>query len=254
MKTLDVIRCEQRDYIKHCEFKTKRFLNSLELDSIDIVLISGSVARGDSLPGKFGGMIDITTVKSLGSNKTAEEIFGKDEDPDIPYHCVRYLGQWFQILYSDHTLIDDFHNLSEARKFAILESKVVIDRSNQYSNFLQEMEQQLPAIFIKEREKGLETINYLLSDYKVDRWKRREAYPQLHMNLNRAIEVAVKCLFYKNNQFAPAEDRRLYYSYTLESVDKNFPYLISTLYKQDITSLKDYYRREKLFQTFLTTI
>ncbi|MCQ2386410.1 MAG: hypothetical protein MJ078_07045 [Clostridia bacterium] len=51
-------------------------------------------------------------------------------------------------------------------------------------------------------------LECLLSDYKKDRWLRRKAILQLHENLNTAIRMGILCLYYKNNSYAPAEDRQ----------------------------------------------
>lgn len=67
------------------------------------------------------------------------------------------------------------------------------------------------------------------------------------MNLNRAIEVAIQCIFYNNNLYAPAEDRRLYYSYTLPKLSEDYSEILKNLYSQDIYSYSDYKRREDLF-------
>lgn len=247
MKDLSKMKVQQQKFIKECEFKVKRFIKSLPLDELEVILLSGSVARGDYNPGKFGGMIDLTIIKRDGSNKTATELFGRDEEPEIPYHCIRHLGQWFQIYFNDYDFIHNFDNLNEARKFAILESKVLYDRGKVYEKTLCKIKHELPQKLLIEKRNTLNYISYLLSAYKTERWELREAYPQIHMNLNYAIEMVIKCLFYSNNLYAPAEDRRLYYSYTLPNLHKNYPEIIKELYKQDINSLSDYRRRLDLF-------
>lgn len=251
MKNLIEMRLQQEQYIKECEFKVKRFINSHSLDDLEVILLSGSVARGDFNPGKFGGMIDLTIIKRDGVTTTATELFGEDEEPDIPYHCIRYLGQWFSIYFNDFDFIHRFEELEEARKFAILESKVLFDREGIYQNSLNIITKELNNRLKVERDRGRGYINYLLSEYKTDRWRQREAYPQLHMNLNRAIDVAIKCLFYSNNQYAPAEDRRLYYSYSLNTVNSDYPRVLNELFKMDLNSYSDYKRREEIFFKYL---
>lgn len=42
-------------------------------------------------------------------------------------------------------------------------------------------------------------------------WKSRIAFSQFHQNLNSAIVLAVRCLYYKNGTYVPPENRILYY-------------------------------------------
>ena len=51
-------------------------------------LLTGSVARGDARKGPFGIMIDVSVVVKNKTDISLEEVFGKDEEPHIPFHCV----------------------------------------------------------------------------------------------------------------------------------------------------------------------
>lgn len=247
MKTLDIIIHEQKEFIEQCIFKTKRFINSLKLDNIAVILLSGSVSRGDYMPGKYGGMIDLTVMMIKGSKLSALDILGKDEEPDIPYHCVSYLGQGFQIAFHELFDVSDFNNFDESKKNALLESKVIYQQNNVYTSLLDNINIDLQKKLEKEKNKGIGYINYLLSGYKKDRWISRNAYPQLHTNLNKAIEIGIKCLFYNNGKYAPSEDRILYYSYSLPKINSSYEKIVRELFKQDIMSFDDYKRREEIF-------
>lgn len=170
-------------------------------------------------------------------------------------HCVKTSAKdlhgneiWLQIDFRNTLNLNDFCKLDEARKFSILESDILYDYDRMY-------EQELTT-FIKLQKKEtkdyfigtLNYINYLLSDYKTDRWFRREAFSQLHENLNTAIRMAVKCLYYINECYQPAEDRFLYYSYSLEKIPQNYENLMIELQKQQIDSFQDYKRRKVLFE------
>ena len=247
MKTLDNIIHQQKEYIAQCEFKTKRFIDSISLENIEVILLSGSVSRGDFMPGKYGGMIDLTVMKIKGSPLSASDIFGKDEEPEIPYHCVKYLGQGFQISFYEFIDISDFSSFDESKKYALLESKILYQKKNIYTSLLDNINNNLSKKLDMKKNNGIGYINYLLSGYKKNRWISREAYPQLHANLNKAIEVAIKCLFYNNSKYAPAEDRIFYYSYSLAKIDTNYEKIVRELLKQDIISFDDYKRREEIF-------
>lgn len=251
MKTLEIIKTDQKDFIQQCELKTKSFLKSLNLKNIEYVLLSGSVSRGDYMPGKYGGMIDLTVVKSKNVNIDASDLFGEDEEPEIPYHCVNYLGQGFQIAIYDYIEISDFNNFNEPQKFAFLESKLLYEKTDLYRKIIKNINTALPNKLKQKKNEGLGYIDYLLSEYKTDRWITREAYPQLHSNLNKAVEIALKCLYYTNGTYSPAEDRILYYCYTIPKNKTNFDKIITELYKQDIISLEDYKRRVKIFNDLL---
>lgn len=254
MRNLEDIKKQQIKFIEECNFKAKRFIKSICLDDIDVILQSGSVARGDFMPGKLGGMIDLTIMKTKGSNVTATELFGEDEEPEIPYHCVRHLGQWFSIAF--HEFIDnfEFEKFDEPKKFAILESKILLDKDDKYSKVLVEINSGLQTKLDTEKNKTIGYINYLLSEYKTSRWISREANPQLHANLNTAIQACLKGIYYNNSKYTPAEDRRFYYSFTLTKIPDNYEKIVSELFKQDIMSYDDYIRRENIFNKLFLPI
>ncbi len=245
MKKLSEIKLRQKEFIDQCRVKANNFIDSIECGNLEVILLSGSVARGDFMPGKFGGMIDLTVMKPKDSTVGAEDIFGKDEEPDIPYHCVKYSGEWFQIAFHDFITENDFNRLDESKKFALLESEILWERDGIYSDMMNKID--LGEKLDSEKKRGIGYINYLISDYKKDRWISREGYPQLHSNLSLAIQVAIRCLFYVNCKYAPAEDRRLYYSYDLTELPSGYSGVIGEIFRQDIYSYKDYTRREKVF-------
>ncbi len=105
----------------------------------------------------------------------------------------------------------------------------------------------------QELESNKNYIHYVISKEK--RWERREAYSQMHQNLNFAISMGIKCLYYINNKYTPAEDRRLYYTYELKKLPENYEKLMIELLKQKADSGKDYERRRNLFiEEFMSVI
>ena len=90
-------------------------------------------------------------------------------------------------------------------------------------------------------------IHYLLSDYKKDRWYRRDAFIQLHENLNTAIRAGIRALYYLNGFYSPAEDRAIYYSHSLQKLPEKYEELIVQVCNQKTDSEEDYFRREKIF-------
>lgn len=73
---------------------------------------------------------------SFGFNPV--EIFGEDEDFEIPYHFVhRYFDGseiWFEVDIREFVSADAFEKFDETRKFSILESKILYDEGDLYSS------------------------------------------------------------------------------------------------------------------------
>ena len=63
--------------------------------------------------------------------------------------------------------------------------------------------------------------------------------------------MILQCMYYVNGKYSPAEDRRLYYSYSLDKLPDNYEETMHETYRQDITSEDDYFRRETLFNEVL---
>ncbi len=236
---------KQKEYIQKMINHAHEFINTIDKNKIETILLSGSVSRGDYCPGKNGGMIDLIVMKKEGANITAEEIFGPNQDPYIPYHCVKWNGEWFEILFTDFVDCNRFKEFNEPRKFSIMESKILYDPNGKYKNELKMIEKYVEEE-LKEKLQG--TIGYLKYIIgKEDRWEKREAYPHMHNNLNIAIELGICCLYYLNGKYAPADDRKLYYTYELEKLPRDYDELMVKLFEQKIDSKEDYERRKKLF-------
>lgn len=251
METKETICKRQSPFIDKLISDAKGFIDSLDKTEIQTILLSGSVSRGDFYPGKFGGMTDLTVMRKPGSGLTAEALFGPNEEPDIPFHCVTARGAQYQILFVDFVDHEAFQAFDEARKYAFLESRILWDKDGKYGGELGLIERQSSQEQRRLFESCQGYIRYLLSDYKKDRWYRRGAYCQMHENLNTAIRLAIQCLYYINGKFAPAEDRRLYYSFSLDKVPVDYEIAINALYGQSLSSAEDYLRRERAFNEIL---
>lgn len=248
----DIIE-QQKDFIIEMKAAADNFVTSINKAEIQAVLLSGSVARGDFFPkrdenGEDVGMVDLIVMRNNGSFITAEEIFGPNQDSDSPYHCIKIGKVWFQILFIDFITAEIFSLYEEARKFSILESKILYDKNNLYETELEKIKTNKIEECQEALQNKINYIDYLISDYKTDRWRRRDAFLQLHENLNNALRMAVCCLYYINNSYVPAEDRQLYYSLTLSNLPKNYESLIFELKNQNTASEDDYNRRENLFR------
>lgn len=254
MKNKEQIIIQQKEFIKKMENAAVKFIDSIDKSQIETILLSGSVARGDFFPekkenGEYEGMIDLIVMKKNGSSITAEKLFGKNQDPEIPYHCIKVEGIWFQILFTDFITCQKFAIFEEPRKFSVLESKILYDSNNKYKNELAKINKYKIEECKRKLEEKKGYIYYLISDYKTSRWLRRDAFLQLHENLNTAIRESIYCLYYLNNSYAPAEDRMVYYSLSLKKVPKNYESFLLELKNQTTDSLENYKLREELFKT-----
>ncbi len=248
MITLLGMRSRQAAFIAQTVQDTRSFIDTLDTKDIQTILLSGSVARGEFCPGPQGGMVDLTVMRKSGSRLEAVDVFGPDQEPEIPFHCVVSEGIWYSIAFCDFIDGAAFPALEEARKFALLESRPLFDADSAYSRALETISRIARKEVEEYRLACLNYIGYLLSDYKKGRWELREAYPQLHANLNCAIQKGIACLFYLNGQYLPAEDRRLYFSYDLQRLPPSYPALLRRLFEQDLDSHADYQRREDIFK------
>ena len=197
--------------------------------------------------GDINGMVDLIVMRKKGSSVTAEDIFGPDQDPPIPYHCIKVDGLWYAILFTDFIDTEMFSHFDEPRKFSVMESQILYDPNNSYKNEFEKINQFVKEDLKKNLDGALGYIHYLISDYKKDRWYRREAFIQMHENLNTAIRAGVRALFYLNGFYSPAEDRAIYYSHSLPKLPENYAKIISKACNQNTDSEADYFRREKIF-------
>lgn len=237
----------RRGFVADRALAARAFAAGLPKAGLAAILLSGSVARGDYFPGELGGKIDLTVFRRRGAELSAEELFGPDEEPDIPYHCVTRGDEGYQIAFRE--LFDEaaFLAQDEAAKFALGESRLLWEDSGAFTAATAALAPVVAAELASLRAACLGRIGYLLSDYKRDRWIRREAAFQLHANLDAAIGAAVRCLYYRNGRYAPAEDRRLYYACELESLPPDFERLLARLLQRRPDSMEDYRRREGIF-------
>lgn len=255
MKSFSMITKKQSACIAYIKKEVSDYIFSIEKNDVETILLSGSVARGDYYPGKFGAKIDLTFMKKASSVITPEMILGPNLEPHIPYHCTKWGSEEFQIDFHDFIDLNAFQLQGEAKKSALLESVIIYDSNNRYLNELSSINKYTIVDQYNLKTKCISYIHYLLSGYKTNRWEQRDAFQQLHQNLNTSFNEWLKCAYYINNKYAPAEDRRLYYSYDLKLLPDNYISNVSSFLKQDNESELDYRRREHLFRNqFLSFI
>lgn len=251
MKNLNEMKMQQKDFIAHLRALTEKYIYSLEKSKIQTILLSGSVARGDYFPGKFGGYVDlIAMTKEPNFDKTS--VFGKDIEPEIPYHCVETFIDdekiGFEIDIRPFVSVQEFKTFDEPKKWSTLESKILYDENDLFSNELSKIESLKKTELKSYFEKTLFEIEQLIGEYVCDKWLCRAAYVQLHENLNKAIELGIRCLYYINESYVAPDNRLSYYTYSFEKLPKNYERMMKMLMKQNISSRCDFFRRKELFE------
>jgi hypothetical protein len=247
MKKSEIVELRASD-ISLIRKRADSFVESIQKENLSAILMSGSVARGDFFPGRLGGMTDLTVFKKPGSSATAEGLFGRNEDPDIPYHCVHRKGDWYQIWFIEMLNAEGYRRLPEARKYALNESVLLWEDDDSYSQATSDFSKIAAEETRVAFGARLNGISYLLSEYKVDRWHRRNEPGQLHFNLNVAIDIAIGCLYNLNGKYTPAPDRALYYSYELDKQPPSYEELLQGLMAIKLDSMANYEGREQLFR------
>lgn len=139
-------------------------------------------------------------------------MFGKNEEPEIPFHCVQRGGNWYQISLVDFVDPGSFARMPEAAEYALLESTELFDPRGMYGEALV----------------GIRRLAGAGSDY-----------------------AAIRCVYYLNGRYCPSEDRRLYYSLDLDNPPPDYERSIAELRRQEIGSKEDCERREGLFRRII---
>jgi predicted nucleotidyltransferase len=257
MQFLKDIKFKQKKYLEEQREKINNYIKNklFNIKEIQSVLLSGSVARGTFIPGKFGGAVDLTLLVNDVKKFDKEKHLGKMAE-NIPEYFISDNEIFYQFVFFDEKMLNDFETLSESKKFALLESIIIFDKKNLYQKILNEKINKIKSIEISTfMETAKYYITFLLNDYKIDRWKRRDAFIQLHCNLNKAIEIFIKYLFYKNNQYSPADDRYVYFSFDLKKTPDNYYETLLEIFKINNYTIEDYERRDSLFkEKFLSFI
>lgn len=93
-------------------------------------LLSGSIARGDYWPGKYGGAVDLTIFVENFSDFNAEEALGEDREEHIPGHFIKHDKQYYQIKIYDQKYFETFQMNNEAEKYAFFESIILFDKTS----------------------------------------------------------------------------------------------------------------------------
>ena len=250
MLKLEQVKIKQKDFIEMQLAQAKIFIEEIiePNDQISTCMLSGSVARGDYWVGPKGGAIDLIIFVANLENFDTEKNLGKNIEPDIPGHFIQYKDTYYQVKIYDETYFQDFDKYNEPEKYAIFESRILFNKKGNIEETINKIKHDIAQKEIKSKKKSnLKYARYLINGYKVDRWKRRGAIVQLNQNLSKSIELCIKCLFYINGKYCPAEDRALYYSCSLPIKPNDYDHVIDEITLIKTHDLDEYLNRERNF-------
>ncbi len=195
------------------------------------VFLSGSVARGDARIGPYGVLIDLIVVIEEGTSTGFLESFGKDEKPQLPFHCVmleEMIG--LQIDTVAEGEIADRIAADDAAARMIQESEVLLDPRGRLaeikSRVIRPSEQRTRRTSID----AYFRFQYLSGEYRFEKWEHRRAWPQIAQNINEASECYFRFLYGLNRQYVPRKDWLVYLSYELRRRPDDHEEIVDALY------------------------
>ena len=198
-------------------------------------LLTGSVARGDARTGQFGLMIDLALVVENRDDIDLENMFGKDEEPFIPYHCVRInekIGIAIELMEEN-----DLWKIREKPEpviFAKNESIILDDKTGMLKKWKDEF------FIITDEQARLRALNYyfrfdyLTGEYRFEKWGHREAWTQIAQNFNEAGECYCNFLYCINKMFIPRKDWLAYLTYEMQNKPQKHDFYMDTLYTSQL--------------------
>jgi hypothetical protein len=210
---------EQRSTVTHLRDEATKYIITKITGNPAIIgaLLTGSIARGDGRISPWGVYIDITLVLREHETIDLDSIFGKNEEPYIPKHCINLFDKvgvaiatiGFQDLLQIRTM-------PESNIFAMNESMIIADSDALLANW-----KTSTFSITDEQKKGRALqhyfrMDYLINDYRMEKWTYREAFVQIAQNFNEATECYLMFLYCINGCFIPRKDWLVYLSYELE--------------------------------------
>ncbi|MBN1798932.1 MAG: hypothetical protein JW822_10160 [Spirochaetales bacterium] len=195
------------------------------------VLLTGSTARGDARRGLHGFMIDLTVVVEKLQDINLDEILGKDCEPYIPYHCVQSAGgHYLAVELFTMEKLWDIRRQAESVIFAKNESIILYDRRGELKEWKDK------AFIITEQDKKERALShyfrmeYLVGDYRYEKWAYRQAWLQLTQICNEACECYCNLLYCINDFFIPRKDWLTYLTHDMKIKHPKHNVIIEEIY------------------------
>jgi len=192
------------------------------------VLLTGSTARGDARKGPHGFMIDLTLVVNRLQDINLDDVLGKDCKPYIPYHCVKIPG--------GHYLAVELITMEKLRQIREqAESGILFDRHGELKAWKEK------AFIITEKDKKERALShyfrmeYLVGDYRYEKWSYRQAWLQLTQICNEACECYCNFLYCINGSFIPRKDWLTYLTHDMKLKASKHNHIIEEIYTAEPT-------------------
>ncbi len=232
MKNLQDLRNEQEDEVARyravAEDAINQFIRTNEL--IIGALLAGSVARGDARTGPFGLYIDLVIVAEERKDINLTDVFGPNIEPYTPKHCIKFKCTGLAIELTTRKDLLDIRTRWESEIYARQESIVLYDKTG----FLQKWKAEAFTITKEQkRDRALAYYfrsQYLVGQYRVEKWKHREAWVQLAQIGNEAVECYCSFLYCINNLFIPRKDWLAYLTYGLSEKMPDHEHVLEEIY------------------------
>ena len=232
MKSLQALINEQQEEVARyrivAEDAVNQFIRTHEL--IIGALLAGSVARGDARASPFGLYIDLVIVAEKRKYVNLTEVFGPNIEPYIPKHCIKFKDTGLAIELTTRKDLLDIRTRWESEIYARQESIVLYDKTG----FLQKWKAEAFTITKEQkRDRALAYYfrsQYLVGQYRLEKWKHREAWVQLAQIGNEAVECYCSFLYCINNLFIPRKDWLAYLTYGLSEKIPDHELVLEEIY------------------------
>jgi hypothetical protein len=208
-------------------------------------LLTGSVSRGDARVGPFGLFIDFAIIVRNRNEVDLTALLGPDEKPDLPFHCVTLDGNiGLAVELVEYMELLNIRNKDEASIFAKDESTILFDKEGLLKSWKAKYFTITEDDIRKRALVRLFRVGYLIGEYRMEKWERREAWAQLNQNMNEACECFCEFLYCINGSFVPRKDWLVYLTYEQEKKPANLESLMEHLYQS--ASDKDSVRKRRI--------
>ena len=220
-------------------------------------LLTGSVARGDARKGPFGIMIDVSVVVKNKADISLEEVFGKDEEPHIPFHCVPIKDDiWIAVKIIEEKDLWKIRSEGESTIFAMNESVILDDKKGILKKWKDEYFIITPEQSKERAKNQYYRFCYVTGDYRFEKWSYREAWVQCAQNFNEANECYCSFLYCINSMFIPRKDWLTYLTYEMEIKPEKHEEYMNTMYTTNLTkdSLCEKFKVYEEIRSWMQTI
>lgn len=232
MKTLSELRTEQQAEVQHYRTVADGVVRDFVRPQPGIigVLLAGSVARGDARHGPFGLYVDLVVVAEHRQDVDLVSIFGPSIEPFVPKHCVKIEDTGIALELTTTKELQDIRSRWESEIFARQESGVLYDKTGFLSKWKTDAfnitDQQ-----VKDRALGwFFRCQYLVGEYRVEKWSHRSAWVQMCQIGNEAAECYCSFLYCINKQFIPRKDWLAYLTDGLHDKAPDHEHLLEAIY------------------------